>query len=101
MVELESVKGNRGSKDYFSGVEETIEYSACSATKTTAKRGSKEKFTKSIEIVSIFILQNFIILFESVKNTKGNSNVFFIKKKLGYMKCPRLTAQGEYMYNDS
>jgi len=54
MVELESVKDNRGSKDYFSGVEETIEYSACSATKTNAKRGPKEKSTKSTEIVSIF-----------------------------------------------
>ncbi|XP_027906667.1 putative disease resistance protein At4g11170 isoform X2 [Vigna unguiculata] len=47
-----SVEDNRGSKEYPSSVEESIEYSTCSATKTTAKRGPKEKSKKSTEIVA-------------------------------------------------
>jgi len=59
MVELDSVEDNRGSKEYPSSVEESIEYSTCSATKTTAKRGPKEKSKKSTEIVSIFCFEKF------------------------------------------
>ncbi|WVZ26308.1 hypothetical protein V8G54_004852, partial [Vigna mungo] len=49
MVELESVEDNRGSKQYFSGVKESIEYCASRATNATAERGPKEKSTKSTE----------------------------------------------------
>ncbi|WVZ26309.1 hypothetical protein V8G54_004853 [Vigna mungo] len=52
MVELESVEDNRGSKEYVYDVEESIEYCASSATNATAKRGPKEKSTKSTETVA-------------------------------------------------
>ncbi|XP_022642000.1 uncharacterized protein LOC106773080 [Vigna radiata var. radiata] len=47
-----SIEDNRGSKEYFSDVEESIEYCASSATNATAKRGPKEKSTKSTGTVA-------------------------------------------------
>ncbi|BAT98371.1 putative disease resistance protein [Vigna angularis] len=47
-----SVEDNRGSKEYFSGIEENIEYCASSATNATTERGPEEKSTKSTETVA-------------------------------------------------